>query len=57
MQRALETALSRLLETGTGFLPEMGDVKKMVQAENRKMVTLATRCANMCSSRETATLN
>jgi hypothetical protein len=57
MQRALETALSRLLETGTGFLPEMGDVKKMVQGENRKMVTLAIRCANMCSSRETATLN
>jgi DNA-binding Lrp family transcriptional regulator len=51
MRGALEAALGRLLErTEGGFIPEFGDVKKAIQHEHGRMITMATRYANMMSN-------
>src|SRR5262249_46399959 len=41
-RRTLEAALTRLLENGTGFLPEFGEVNKAIRAEHGRMITMAT---------------
>jgi DNA-binding Lrp family transcriptional regulator len=62
MRGTLEAGLGRLLEkTEGGFIPEFGDVKKAIQLEQGRLVTLATRCADIMSNTHpeppTTTLN
>jgi len=51
------TSSARARGTEGGFIPEFGDVKKAIRAEQERLVTLATRWADMMKHDHSATLN